>query len=333
MTKPGRLYEQVVAEVLRAMDANASVEQGRWVQGPDGRRDMDVFVEGTADGQSRSVLIKCKDFNPKKTGPVGIAYVDALESKSRDLAVDVSFICSNGGFTKNAISKAKRVGIGLMSVMRKGDRRVRFGVMEECYTRRVRIESLTISLRNPDPINLGDIPFDAVTYDGVPIGNWVVHRTQLLLASNPIVNGTFDVTHNLKDPVEFGLPNGTVIASAIDFKLTVRGGWLAQQITIDATGGVYDWLRRRIRLVPGPKKLELKDIEIGEGSPISVPPEPELRYMMDLQKGEVFLTLMLLEGLEVKEPVPDIDSLVEPIDLDLVALDLPLTAYTSSDGF
>lgn len=66
---------------------------GEWVVGPDGRRELDVLIEGTVDGVPKKVLVECKDFNPKTTGPVGIGFVDALESEHRDLGVDASFIC------------------------------------------------------------------------------------------------------------------------------------------------------------------------------------------------------------------------------------------------
>jgi hypothetical protein len=126
--KRGTLYEHVVAKVLKSMDPGASVERGVWVEGPDGRRELDVFISGMTDGRHRRVLVECKDFDPKTSGPIGIAYVDALESKRRDLDVDVSLICSNAGFTADAASKARRVGIGLMAVMKKGDRRIRIAV-------------------------------------------------------------------------------------------------------------------------------------------------------------------------------------------------------------
>lgn len=108
-----------MAEVARAFDPNANVTQGQWVIGPDGRRELDVLIEGTADGRQTKGLIECKDFNPGTTGPVGIAYVDALESKRRDIGADVSLICSNAGFTVDALRKAKRVGIGLISLMKR----------------------------------------------------------------------------------------------------------------------------------------------------------------------------------------------------------------------
>src|SRR5580765_3835188 len=99
------------------MDLGASIRHGVWLVGPDGRRELDVFI--TVEGQKRHVVVECKDFNPNTTGPVGIGYVDALESKRWDLGVDASFLCSNAGFTTDAVSKAKRVGIGLIAVMRK----------------------------------------------------------------------------------------------------------------------------------------------------------------------------------------------------------------------
>lgn len=329
MSKRGRPYERVVAEILKAMDPGASVHHGHWILGPDGRRELDVYIEGTADGQRRQVLVECKDFNPKTTGPVGIGYLDALESKRRDLGIDVCFMCSNAGFTSDAISKAKRVSIGLIAVMRKDDKRMRFAVAEELYTRKVKVEKLSIGLHGADPIRLDGVTFEGITYQGVPVGHWVLHRAQLFLASNPIVKGTYTARHKLITPAEFCLPTGPVTATRIDYHLTISGGWFAQQITIDATGAVYDWLRRRIRLTPGPGQLHLQGVDIYAGTPISAPPPSELQHMKDLRDGEVAVALLLLEGLEVKEPVPDIDSLIEPADLELFMSDLPAGAYTS----
>ena len=80
--------------------------------------------------------------------------MDALESKRRDLAADVSFICSNAGFTTDAIRKAKRVGIGLIAVLRERDHRIRFQVREEIYIRRVTVQTLTIGLQTEPAVKL-----------------------------------------------------------------------------------------------------------------------------------------------------------------------------------
>ena len=67
----GRAYQELVAEVMRAFDPGAEVRAGEWVDGPDGRLDMDVSIRGTVKGNPTLVVIECKDFNPATTGRVG----------------------------------------------------------------------------------------------------------------------------------------------------------------------------------------------------------------------------------------------------------------------
>ena len=277
MSKQGRNYERVVAEVLKAFDPGAKVSSGIWVKGPDGRRDLDVLVEGIADGKSRKMLVECKDFNPKSTGPVGIPIIDALESKARDLKVDFSVVCSNAGFTSDALRKAKRVGIGLISLFRKGDARIRFSVTEEIYTRKIKVEKLSISLRGGSQINLEGVPFETVKYEGVPVGNWVVNRALMFICANPIVNGSFEASHRLITPLNIELPSGSIAVDSINFQLTISGGWFAHRVTLDSSAGIYDWLRRRVRLTPGPSQIQIQNVDVHAGDPIKCPPDYELK--------------------------------------------------------
>ena len=136
--KLGKEFQLVVADVVREMDPNATVREGEWVVGPDGRRDLDVVVEGTVAGVVRRVQIECKDYS-NEGRPIGIALIDALDSKHRDLKMDVSMMCSNGGFTDDAIRKAKRLGIGLVGVLRTKDPRIRYRVLDEIYIRRIEL--------------------------------------------------------------------------------------------------------------------------------------------------------------------------------------------------
>jgi hypothetical protein len=330
VSKKGKGFERVVAEVVKAMDPWATVRQGEWVVGPDGRREMDVVVSGTADGQERTVLIECKDFHPRRTGPVGIGYVDALESKRHDVRVDVALMCSNAGFTKDAIRKAKRVGIGLISVMRKGDKRIRFLVPEELYTRRIKVENLTIGLcRGDSPIQLDEAPFEAILYEGNPIGNWVIRRVMLLLGANPIVKGSYTATHRLIMPLMLELPGGPVLVDKIDYHLRISGGWFAQQVTFDASAGLYDWLRRRVRLAPGPGQFHINNVDVNAGDPIKRPPDHILSETTDVCDGEITFRLLAVDGLDAREPVPEIDRFVRSKDLEIVMKDVPNDAYTS----
>lgn len=328
--KKGSQFERVVAAVLRVMDPGTRVRRGQWVQGPDGWRELDVLVEGTSDGQNRRVLVECKDFNPKITGPVGIAHVDALESKRRDLQVDVAIICSNAGFTADAVHKAARVGIGLVGVMRQGDKGIRFAVTEEIYTRKLQVEDLKISLLGPNPIDLNGVRFEDVRFRDVPVGNWVVRPAMLCIGSNPIVSGSYSATHRLRVPLEFTLPSGPVTVTQVNFHYRISGGWFAQQVTLDATHGLYVWLRHRVRLAPGPGQFLIKGVDIHAGQPISRRPDRELRGIKDVRPGEMAVALMLLSGLEPREPVPELDVHIEPQDLECSIANLPAEAYTSA---
>src|SRR5688572_1900076 len=99
MSKQGKQFELVVADVAREMTPGADVQQGQWVQGPDGARELDVVIKGQVDGAQRTIYIECKDYNPKR-GPLGVAQIDAIDSKHRDLGFDISLLCSNAGFTR-----------------------------------------------------------------------------------------------------------------------------------------------------------------------------------------------------------------------------------------
>jgi hypothetical protein len=128
-----------VGELFRQFYPASAIKTGVWVEGPDGRRELDVDIIEKVGARTVRGVVECKDFNPATTGPVGIAYIDALDSKRRDLGLEFAFICSNAGFTADAIRKARRVNIGLLGATRKNDQRIRFGVVDEIYTRHIRL--------------------------------------------------------------------------------------------------------------------------------------------------------------------------------------------------
>ena len=328
-SKAGTDYERVVADVVGAMDPAATVKQGEWVEGPDGRRDMDVVVRGTAEGNERTVLIECKDYGPQR-GPLGIGLVDGIDSKRRDLNVDLAFLCCNVGFTEGAVRKAARVGIGLIAVMRKGDSRIRVLVPEALYTRKLQVERFRIGAhRNGTPVDLRSTAPESVLYEGAPVLNWAMKRASVALAANPIVNGEFTATHALVAPVTLDLPSGPVSVDQIDYHLRVSGGWFVQQVTLDASAGLYDWIRHRVRLAPGPSQLHINDVNPDAGDPVTQPPDHVLNH--SVIKGETNVGLLRVDGLLFREPVPDLDPQVQPHDRDDFLLkNLAPEHYTST---
>jgi hypothetical protein len=322
MSKKGRPYERVVAAVVEAFDPRASITQGKWVTGPDGRRELDVLIESTAGGHPTKGIVECKDFNPNTTGPVGIAYVDALDSKRRDVGAQLALICSNAGFTTDAIRKSKRAGIGLIGVMRKGDKRLRFAVVDEIYTRKLRIASLSFTFSGVAPIVVSGVPSNGILYQGVPVENWIVHRLILFLAANPIVNASFVATHEFTTPLLFEWPGGSAEVTSLSFAVSVEGSWFAHRVRIDSSAGIYDWLRRRVRLPPGVGQLQIGEINFEGGERISRPPDRELIRERILQ-GEMDVRLLYIENYPDLKAVPDLDRFVVPKDLEFTLTDIP----------
>jgi len=133
--KRGDDYQLAVAQVANSIDPAAQIVVGTWVDGPDGRRDLDVAVR-SADGNDLLAVIECKDWNK----PIGIAFIDALDSKRRDLGTKAALICSNSGFTADALRKAARVGIPTLAALIEGDSRIRVIIKQQVYTRLVTFE-------------------------------------------------------------------------------------------------------------------------------------------------------------------------------------------------
>src|SRR5688572_12071245 len=84
-TKSGIAYQRAVAEVAQNLRPGAQVKVGTWIEGPDGRRDLDVSVR-SADGKVLLAVIECKDWNK----PIGIGFIDALDSKRHDLRINTA---------------------------------------------------------------------------------------------------------------------------------------------------------------------------------------------------------------------------------------------------
>ena len=299
MAKRGTLFEKVVADIVRSFDSTIEVEQGTWINGPDGRRDRDVSFTGMRDGLPFKVLIECKDYNPRRTGRVGIELIDALDSKRRDLNIDIPMICSNAGFAEPAIKKAQRVGIATIGALRKGDHRIKFQVHDAIYYRRLilatqytahyataRSEAAT----GPNPGTL--------SFDGLLAADWLTQKLQLLLLENPIVNTGLTGEFRFREPVTFDHPGGVVEVRALSLQCQVTGAWYKQNSQIDASSGFYDWVRKRVRIGGAGQSQLSKDLDFTKAELVHVPPDYALRPLATLP------TEMDVNFVEMHGPIP-----------------------------
>ena len=252
MTKLGDEYQALVGAVMQALDPGARVRVGVWVVGPDGRRDLDVEVRGSLDGADRFVLIECKDW----TAPIGIAVVDALESKRRDLRADEAVIYSNSGFTVPALRKASRIGIGMASALRAGDHRVHGQVQKEFVAKALSVERLSATLY-PRPGADAEFPdswqLPQLTFEDRPVQNWIAPlSTRLLREHEP--DGKWQYTCTFPGSPAWAYAGKPVTVGALRLHMDCRRSWVAQIVREDVTLGLYDHLRKRVS-VPNRQRL------------------------------------------------------------------------------
>jgi len=337
--KAGSAYEKFVALTIQAMDSTVKVHPHQWVKGPDGYRDMDVLIEGELNGSLFKILIECKDYDRKKTGPVGIELVEALDSKRQDFDVNAAIICSNSGFTEDAISKAKRKKIGLVSIVKADDPHVKNVIREEVYIRKVNVVSANISIE----ANLQTgVPLESIEYSGLPIMNWIWNIIGCIISFNPTgSSANFLLKYNFKIPTEFQFKNQSFPIHSITTRFSVNTEWYSQIVTIDAGLGIYDYLRGRLKLPPNFRTYQLKDLKfenhsiIDGGKPIDFIPDKEQLGLGPLQPYEESIGLMEVKGLNMVELslVPNIDDLIVPEDLNFdLTYNKELSVYTNLPG-
>jgi len=328
----GKPFQLVVADVVREMDPHGVVREGQWVVGPDGRRDLDVIIEGSANGVIRKIQIECKDYSNDRR-PIGIALIDALDSKHRDLGMDVSLMCSNAGFTDDAVRKARRVGIGLIGVLRKDDPRIRYRVFDEFYSRRVKLNEnadFNISWTGPPPPDECHVN-EIMCQDG-PVSEWLLSRVPLYLAANPIVRGVHSLKFRFKEPTEARVRGTSVLMTDMTIRFQVSGSWIAQRVEIDATTGLYNWMRQTIRLGPGQCTVEYKGVKFGEGgTPVKCPPDFDPAKPPVLANGDVYMWVLDLGGYRQPVNPPQLDALIGEDDLVWARKDIPTGATYSWD--
>jgi Restriction endonuclease len=316
MRKPaGRAYQELVAQVVKAFDPKAHVSVGQWVEGPDGRLDMDVSIRGTVDGKPLFSVIECKDFTLSSTGKVGRPLIDALDSKRHDLGVDLAFICSNSGFTENALSKARRKGIGAISVLAHGDDRVKVKIERESYFRRIRLDPIEFTYHGKEISVYKDLHSNELRYGGAPVDAWLQMRASLFALAKPEITDRISMTFALKTPNKFYLRGKTISLDKLEIKFTPQTQWFSQIHQLDAAAGMYDYIRGKVKMVSGDNKYIVSGLDLEKGTPLSSAPVIEVRNPLS---GEVEMHLALVQGLSTEEgaTMPKLEEIVVPEDLE-----------------
>jgi hypothetical protein len=192
-------YRNAVSEVIYALQPKARIVVGGMVLGPDGARTVDIQVSSLAAGQQSTSIDVIRRSDGK---PVGIEAIDAIESKRRDVGT-TALLCSNTGFTVDAIRKAKRVGVGLIAAMKSGDRRVS-RIQAEIYLRIVDVSPFTIiykgaTAKDDQLIKTSIRGVSDLSYTGGSVAGWIQLHAAKLITFNPTLKQVpLSVTFTLK---------------------------------------------------------------------------------------------------------------------------------------
>ncbi len=321
--KKGKPYELAIAEIFKQLHPTAAINVGVWVEGPDGRRELDVSIQIETSTKIIKGVIECKDFSPVKTGPVGISYIDELDSKRRDLELDFAFICSNAGFTSNAMSKAKRVSIGLLSASSTSDKRIRFSITDYLYSRYVNIVECRVELFPESPSDkISTLVSKAIIADTVLLADnsvvqWINLRIQKILGINQIVNGILQNECKFSNPVQFNVSGEQHSFVGLKFAFKIEGAWFRDKVKISSTTGVYNWINRRIKMPCSPgDEIVYQWEESLFNEWVSLPPQFE-QADSDIHGQETEIIPSSIGPVYPTENAADLDCYICPSDLDI----------------
>ena len=255
--------------------------------------------------------IECKDWSD----PVGIAVVDALDSKRRDIGADRSIIFSNSGFTNPALLKAARVGIELASALRAGDSKVRLEIHKRVVAKRLSVDNIRVVLY-PLPTQLSNFPgnwqLDALRYDDLPVRCWLAPISQRLLREHEgASSASFRCT--FRPSSDWTYDGSPISVDAMVTTFALSRSWVGQTVREDVTLGLYDHLKRTVA-VPAKQGYLLGVFDRDGWEPETEPPTSE---ELAPNSFEILFTLMnpLLGVLGMS--VPQIDEIVLEQDVVL----------------
>jgi hypothetical protein len=251
---PDTDYRNLVAEIIHAFEPKAYVSVSAMTAGPDGTRRIDVLV--TSADTVPPLITAIDVFDLPTDHKVGVDMVDAADSKRADIRANAMLICSNTGFDELAIRKAKRQRIGLISVLRHGDDRVKAVITEEIYLSKVKLDPIKVSYdfeteRDFNLFKSLNPSGHDLKYRGKSVDAWLQIRAMDIAKANPSIEQSIIATFKLKAPTTFDIKGQHVKLTGLSVRFQPRTQWLSQTVQINATQGIYDYVRGRARLAGG----------------------------------------------------------------------------------
>ena len=311
MAKAGDQYQELVGTALRALYPAADVTVGEWIQGPDGRRDLDVSVRIVSGDTTRLILIECKDWKDK----VGVPEIDKLESKRHDLKADLTMISSNSGYTRIALRKAERVGIPALSALIAGNGSIRFEANREIVAKRLSVDEWKLQVfgtdaelkKLPEPLSPGDL-----YYRASPVTNWLNIISHSALQEHQDAQ-QIDLTFAFKEETIFTVKAQPVLLTGLRVSMSCSKSWYSQILKQDVTAGFYDHAKKTI-IIPDKQSFFFGVIDRDKWKETEEPQPPvEQPQQSALVSGSLSVEIVLLN------PIAPIKGFGTPDLTDLIS--------------
>ncbi len=210
------------------------------------------------------------------------------------------------------------------------DRRIRFQVADTRYFRKLTLSNLTVELSGNHAMDLSDVPINEIEFNGRSILLWILGRISMMYYRHPIVKGHVKATFKFIRPLGFTTPKGDIEVTQLNFSCTLTGGWFEYEAGIDATNGLYDWIRKRVQ-ISGPGQFQIRGFDPGAGTLVERPPERVLNGLPFLP-GEIDMDFVLIHRPIIEGPSPPLDQYIDPADL-VPEVTLTEEAFLSTPGY
>ena len=322
----GEAYQDLVAEIMRMFASKANVTVGEWVDGPDGRRELDVSIRGTLNNQQVLIFIECKDYTySNKPTPVGIKDLDALESKRHDLKANLAMIASNSGFTAPALSKAARTRIVPIAIVKEGDDRAKFKVMHNIILRRMTFGGGELFHTTADGTTIQSLEYGVMSIEGESVDEWLVHQAVMLQFAHPWLTKEVNLDFTFRTPVTATYEGQIYQLSKVAIKFRFSTEWRRQTIELGAGAAMLNFITGKLHFPAGENQLIYRDIDFDRATPSDPPSESEYQVSTNDKKDSVRMLLCWFDKMPKHEVAQNskISALVLPEDMEAIWSDFP----------
>ena len=308
MPQRGAWYEDVVAAVARLLFPGTTVKERQHIDGPDGQREIDVEIRGLFDGKPRFIFLECKDLKE----PVDVPKIDMLHSLSLDLKPDLAMIYSNSGFSRQALRKAGRLGLGAMSALRAGDNKIRWTVERLVVAKRLSVDDWSLVLSPSAASNLrfpSEWHPNELYYAELHVVNWLSDISGTLIQEYEDAHEIV-CTFEFQKHASFTLSGVPVTLAGLQLRMSCSKTWFCQVVREDVTAGAFDHIRAHV-IVPSGQAYILGLFAKDKWEPCEFNADEE----HELGVGEFAVEIILSNPIAPVRPLaaPSIDQLLKPL--------------------